>query len=233
VMFNSPSTGMSVGARGLGMSGKTDIQNGLLATEYAFWFDDLDAPVALDSAKFTSSVGGIDITKIEKVRDVAVKAHVGGLTLDDDDALTALAQEYISAYGDMIQPGAFLSYGLTVGNAGGEAEADVKLTFEGDGTPTGTGLLVSPNAVVADLLRAIRVDANVDASGDALALTPLAMMVDPASLAPWVVDEAGNLKSRIVLDDLYVDANGESMSLEMMLGEAMYEPLDLNMLQSM
>ena len=230
IVVNSPATGINLGVRDLGMSATSDIQNGLLTSDYALWVNDIDAPIALDSARFTASVGGIDINTLENARDVANRTTFADTDSMAKEEATVLVKELVSAYGTMIQPGAHLGYGLTLGNAGGEADADIKVTFDGDGSPSGYDLLTSPNATVGDLLNALRVDMNMDAPGEVLGLTPVAMFLDPTAFAPWIVDNAGSLSSNIVVDDLVIDVNGEPMALGMMIGDALYEPLDLDKL---
>ena len=233
VIINSPMSGINFGARDLGISSSADVEGGLLSSDYTFWVNDIDAPIALDSAKITGRAGGIDISTLEDARNIAMKAQLSDVDGLSEDEFNDLALELVSAYGEMIQPGAYLGYEVSLGNAGGKADADITLTFEGDGSPSGYDLLTSPSATMADLLRAVRVDANMDASNDALALTPAGMFLDPAMLSPWVVDNVDTLSSKIVLDELIIDANGESIALEMMLGDALYEPLELDKLLSL
>ena len=233
IVVNSPLSGINVGARDLGLNTGTELKNGSLNSDYKLWVSDIDAPIALDSAALSSSVGGIDISNLKDARDFLMQAQFTDVDALDESAVDTLVVDYLKIYGDLIQPGAFLSYAVELGNAGGEAEADIKLTFEGDGSPTGYDLLASPNATLADLVTALRVDVNMEASNDALALTPAAAIVDSVPLSPWVVDDSVNLKSDIVLDDMLINANGETIALEMMFGDVLYQPLNLDKLLSM
>lgn len=109
----------------------------------------------------------------------------------------------------MIQTGSNIGYALNLGNAGGNAEAAVKATLKGDGSQSGRDLLVSPNATLGDLISAMKLEFSLDAPDEALALTPAAMFLDPAMLAPWVLSDGRGLTGNLVLEDLVIDANGQ------------------------
>lgn len=226
VSANVSQLGMSVGARGLSAHMSSDVQSGLMSVKYSTAIADLDAPIALDSFSLEGIMGGIDISIMERLRDIETQITLGGFDQSEEIA-DQLAAQYASALGDMVKPGTYLGYTLELGNASGNASADIHVTFEGDGSPTGHDLLTSPSGTGADLLRALRIEMNVDAPGDVLALTPAAMFIDPAMLAPWLmVEYDGSVQGTVVMDDLVLDANGQAMPLEMMLGDRLYEPLD-------
>jgi hypothetical protein len=150
----------------------------------------------------------------------------------DFDADPAAGEQYVKDYlialGAWIEAGSYIGYDLSLGNAGGTADASITATFDGDGSPSGHDLLTSANATYADLVRAMKFEASLTAPDEALALTPAAMFLDPAMLAPWIVADGRGLTSNILVDDMIANINGDPMPLEMMLGDELYAPLKLD-----
>jgi len=54
----------------------------------------------------------------------------------------------------------------------------------------------------------MKFEASLTAPDEALALTPAAMFLDPAMLAPWIVADGRGLTSNILVDDMIANING-------------------------
>ena len=164
-------------------------------------------------------MAGLDVAALQ-----THAARINALyTVDAQDAdPTELLGLVGELYGAMIVPGASLDYTLAASNAGGDVAASAGIVFEGDGSASGHAAMTS----VGELLRALRMTATLDADADAVAMTPAAMFLAGDALAPWIVSDGTSYRSDIAVDDLIVDINGNPLSLELMLGEALAMPLD-------
>jgi len=176
---------------------------------------------------FLTRFGGLGIEGIKQLNTMYLQLLAADFS-DDSAAEKQIIKRYANAIGALIKPGAYYGYDLSLGNEGGTADASITATFKGDDSPSGHDLLTSPNAIKADLLRAVKIEASMNAPDDALALTPAAMFVDPAMLAPWIIADGTSLKSNILINNLTISFNGDSMSLETMLGDELYAPLSLD-----
>ena len=184
--------------------------------------EDMALPLPLESVRYELGLDGLDLAALERAIAAGDGASAAAFADDADGTAfeTALA-DYVDALAGLVVPGAEASFALHLGNAGGDADARATVLFEGDGS--GAGL--APLVTVGDLARATRTTLSLDVDESAIAITPAAMFLDPASLAPWVVSDGTRYTADIVLDDLIVDVNGLPMSLEDMLGEALSMPL--------
>lgn len=232
VVISQPMLGMSVAMRDVSVGLSSDVEDGLMSGKYRIAIDDVDAPIALDAVALETTIGGIDISEIERLRSAGNTMTLAAVSGGDPEKAEELAAQYYESVLDLIDPGAYIGYQLELANAGGQSTADATMTFEGDGSTSGTASLTEPEATLGDLLAMLKVDINVDAPADVLALTPAGMFLDPAVVAPWlVVDQNGNVSGSIVLDDLVLSANGEQLPVSLMLGE--YLQMSLQELQSL
>ena len=227
VQLNVPHIGLSTGIRDVTMGFLSDITNDRLSGNLSLAINDIDAPIPLDSVQVKTRFGGLGIEGIKQLNTMYLQLLAADFS-DDSAAEKQIIKRYANAIGALIKPGAYYGYDLSLGNEGGTADASITATFKGDDSPSGHDLLTSPNAIKADLLRAVKIEASMNAPDDALALTPAAMFVDPAMLAPWIIADGTSLKSNILINNLTISFNGDSMSLETMLGDELYAPLSLD-----
>ena len=215
-------TGMggTVGAASIVSS--SSIGAGRAGFETAVALEDMALPLPLESVRYEIGARGLDLSGLE--RAIASGDGVSAAAFADDGdgtAVEAAFADYLDALAGLVVPGAEATFALHLGNAGGDADARATVLFEGDGSGAGLASLVT----VGDLARATRTTLALDVDEAAVAITPAAMFLDPAALAPWVVSDGTRYTADIVLDDLIVDVNGVPMSLEDMAGEALAAPL--------
>ena len=186
----------------------------------------VDAPIEVDRMSLSFALEGLDAGAYERYAGLVyaspfLATSEAELAAMAPDAVLAEAEAVFGALLETVVPGTGLDLALTLGNAGGAAEASLSLGFAGDGSPSGRGSI----RTVGDLLGALEASASVGADDAALALTPAAMLLDPAALAPWVERDGGRWTSEARLADLVLDVNGNELPLAMMLGEALDAPL--------
>jgi uncharacterized protein YdgA (DUF945 family) len=227
VRVTAPQMGLSAGIRDIAVSLLSDISDDKLSGNFAVAINDIDAPIALDSAQLKARFGGLGVDGFKQLN--TVESEMLAADFDADPAAgEQYVRDYLIALGAWIEAGSYIGYDLSLGNAGGTADASITATFDGDGSPSGHDLLTSANATYADLVRAMKFEASLTAPDEALALTPAAMFLDPAMLAPWIVADGRGLTSNILVDDMIANINGDPMPLEMMLGDELYAPLKLD-----
>ena len=215
-----PGTGIGGSLSGMSLSSSTGIVDGAYRGDAAFEIGSIESPVELDSARFGTSFDGFPaeaVAGVSRTGNALSAASFAG----DGAALDGAFAAYLEALGEMLRPGLSMASFLELANAGGRAVAGYDVAWAGDGT--GSGL--ADMETVGDAARAVRAALTLDVDADALAMTPAAMFLDPAALAPWIVQDADGLHANVVIEDLVMDVNGQPMQLDMMAGEALDMPL--------
>ena len=232
VRLDVPDTGLGAAVSEVVMSMLSEVTQDNVSGDLILNINGIDAPIALDSAQFEMRVGGLGIEGIERINALESQILAADVSADATDTTDPqqLLKDYVNAFGALVKPGAYVGYELSLSNAGGTADSSITATFDGDDSTSGYDLLTSSSATRGDLLRAIKIEVSLNAPDAALALTPVGMFIDPAMLAPFIVANASGLTSNIVVDDLVADVNGEQMPLELMLGEQLTMPLNLDKL---
>jgi len=143
--------------------------------------------------------------------------------IDDPDAEI---ERMAKAYKQLVVPGSALHYGLELGNSEGDAKAFTKVVFQGfdDSSDPDT------KATVGDLLGALTGQLDLNADLSAIAMTPLPMLLGSPGISDWLVNDGETISSKITLEKLVINANGNPIPLEMMLGEMLQMPLDASLL---
>lgn len=196
----------------------TDLTHGELQNEYRVSIKDIDSFVELDSARLQLRSGGFDASQIAPSSELENQITLMNLTEVSSGDEYALHQELLMTVAQLLKPGAFVGMSVELENAGGSMTASLEATFEGDGTSTGHDQLRASSANIRDFIAVTRLDVNLDAPHEALAMTPIAAFLDPTMLAPWILDTGSSLQSELHVDDLLVDANGHTMAMKTLIG---------------
>ena len=215
-----PGTGIGGSLSGMSLTSSTGIVDDAYRGEAAFEIGSIESPVELDSARFGTRFDGFPaeaMAGVSRTGNALSAASFAGDGAALDDAFAA----YVEALGGMLRPGLSMASSLELANAGGRAVAGYDVAWTGDGTGDGLAGLET----LGDAARAVRASLSLDIDADALAMTPAAMFVDPAALAPWIVRDADGLHADIVIEDLVMDVNGRPMRLDAMAGAALDMPL--------
>ena len=215
-----PGTGIGGSLSGMSLTSSTGIVDGAYRGDAAFEIRSMDVPVELDSARFGTSFDGFPteaVAGVSRAGNALSAASFAG----DEAALDGAFAAYLEALGGMLRPGLSMASSLELANAGGRAVAGYDVAWAGDGTGNGLAGLET----LGDAVRAVRASLSLDVDADALAMTPAAMFVDPASLAPWIVQDADGLSANVVIEDLVMDVNGQPMPLDAMAGATLDMPL--------
>lgn len=213
--------GMSGSLTGMRLSSSSELVGDAYRGEGAFDVASMDLPVALDSLRASVRVEGLAVDGLSEATRAATALDVATFS-GDEAALQAAVTNYVRALSGMLRPGLAVGYGLELANAGGRAMAGVDVGWKGGDSDDG---LAGMNTV-GDVARAMRASATLNVDGDALALTPVGMLLDPSSLAPWIVSDAEGYRADIRVENLVMEVNGMPMPLEAMLGEVLDASLE-------
>ena len=215
-----PGTAIGGSLSGMSLTSSTEVVGGAYRGDAAFEVRSIESPVELDSARFST---GFDGFPVEAMAGVNRSGNALGAAsfAGDEAALEGAFAAYLEALGAMLRPGLSMDSSLELANAGGRAVAGYDVAWAGDGTGNGLAGLET----LGDAARAVRASLTLDIDADALAMTPAAMFVDPAALAPWIVQDADGLHADVVIEDLVMNVNGQPIPLGAMAGEALDMPL--------
>jgi len=218
--------GMEIELNKLALDNLTTVNDGLLSSVSDISVGGIESPLQINTAEFGVSVNGINLDGFSQymttMTDLAYGSDIDAM--DPAELFASLGH----AYKGLIIPGAGFEERIGFTNDGGKVAAKASIRFDGDGSASGYESLQT----VGDLLSALSASVMLDADAAALDMTPAAMFMGSPPLDTWIVNNGVSYTSNVTVKDLIVDINGNALSLDMMLGEALELPLDLSMLAS-
>jgi len=224
ITVSQPDAGIDVSLNDVLMDSETRIEDGKIASEASFNVADLKSPLPLNAAKIGFEMDGFALAGLQSYLQMTSSLMTS--SIDEDADPTVLMEQLTDAYKKLFNPGTSLGYSVSLSNDGGDMDGNVKATFIGDGSTSGSDHM----ATLGDLLRAMTGELQFNADAAALEQTPAAMFLNDPSVGAYVQNDGEKYRSTIKVADLVVDINGEPLSLELMFGDMLAMPLDLSFL---
>lgn len=216
-------TGMETILDSATLSSISSVNEERFSTGMTFDTNIVDPMIPVEHVRFSTDIDNLDMNGFSQYMSFAAK-------LSDDEAIAsdpiAFMSEMVDVYKAIFTPGSGLQYGLELNNADGAVKASTSVIFKGDGSTSGSENI----ATVGDLIAAMTGKLDIDADLAALAMTPLPILLNDPSMAQWIVNDGETVKTRISVEDMIIDINGNPLPLEMMLGDMLQTPLDLSQL---
>jgi len=183
--------------------------------------------IPVDEFRFSTKIENLAMNGFSEVMKISATLNDQAFTDEPEAALEHVAE----AYKQLIVPGSGLHYGLELGNSEGDAKAFAKVVFEGSDAANATDASAFDSmATVGDLVGALSAQADLDADLSAVAMTPIPVLLGSPGISDWLVNDGETISSKITLEDLVLNVNGNPIPLEMMLGEMLQMPLDMTLL---
>ena len=183
---------------------------------------DMGDVMPLDVAPVTS--GSLDVVISELSLD-ALQSYIDWINqssiAEQLELSEELSAELVTQLLSLVTKDIGLKYDLKLGNSGGEAQADYRVKFLGDDSPTGYDNIVT----VSDLLNVLDIDLTVNADKSAIDMTPAAAFMQSPEAQMAFIDEGDQYTGKATLDGTTVDVNGNLFPLEDMLGGMLEMPL--------
>ncbi len=180
----------------------------------------IESPLPLKEASLLVDIAGLDVEGLRQYN-----SFMGSLG-SDPDAMIA-DPEHLSkmtaAFRSIVKPGSAMKFALSLANDDGDVNADIRVGIK-DESEEGMSADALENVVTGrDLLNVLSVKGALDADTQALAQTPVLMMLGGVGEFVTVTDES--ITSDISLEGSTLVVNGVELPLDVMSGGMLDVPL--------
>lgn len=213
VSFLSPELPVPVTLTSFEVNSSTEIQDAAMSGGSRISLNGIESDLPVNNASLDIQVEGLMIEGLRQYNKVMAALNDEPENLLGDSELGA---GIANALRDMFAPGSALTYAVALENSDGDVNADLRLALK-DESEEGMGADALNNVVTGrDLLNILTLDGMLDADTEALAQTPLMMMLGGAGEFISVTDES--ITSRISLNGTTLLVNGVELPLDLMSG---------------
>ncbi len=221
--LSGPQIPVSFALKSMQVSGTSSIQDARMDSSGRLAIGSIDSPLPLNSAAMDISTFAIPFEGLERYMQV-----IGELSAGDSQALEnpEVLDDLMSAMQGLAGPGTGLSVDLSFSNEGGNGTLDSTVKLVEASSPYYPADGVGSLATLRDVLNALQFEFNLNADAQAVDMTPLAMFANMPEAQQFILADGVSYTSAVSVRDLLVDINGNPLSLEIMLGEALDMPLE-------
>jgi hypothetical protein len=205
----------SINLENISMDSNTRLADGSLDSKAAFSVGEINAPIPINSAGFVVGIKGLSVAGLQSYIEYASTIPVPDAMTMTDAEVVAMMESYKSIIG----PGTSLDYAFNVSNDGGDANVSYGISVVDASSPNYPADGFDSVSTVRDVLKMVKFEAHLDADVGAIDQSPLAMFMGAPEAQQYIVSDGVKYKADVTLSDLIVDINGNSLSLEMMVGE--------------
>lgn len=216
----SPELPIPVSFSSIGVDTDTNIKSDKLSTSTRILLAGIESPLPLNEASLDIVLDGLGVEGIREYQQL-----VNTLSADLEDAMAdpAFLPKITSAFQSIVQPGSAMKYAVNLANDEGDAKADFRVGLKAESEEGMSSDALSKVVTGRDLLNILSVTGALDADTQALAQTPVMMMLGGIGDFVTVTDES--ITSEISLNGTTLVINGMELPLDVMSGGMLDIPL--------